>query len=161
MKTKFRIKALNNRGETFHLTLQIDVPEFQPIPAKKWDGLDLPETSIDSQIMDWFDNQDKKDIMDKHDISIIIDYWIYKPKKRKKKATVEELFRAISWSSNESLASTLIVYSKLKSALTGVAPLKQVEITLAATGLAYEAQSYAYKRIESILKGEIKNVIDD
>lgn len=152
MQAKFKIKAIDLRGKVFHLTKSFDAPDFQPIPAKKWEGLELPETSIEEQLMDWMDNQDKWQFMVDNDIAVILDYWLPQPKK--KKVTFEQLIRAIQWKSEEQLINVLATYSKMKSVLTGIAPVKQVEIVLSALGIAYMAQGYAYERINMILKGQ-------
>lgn len=62
--------------------------DFQELPAMIFNGIQLPTTSVESQVMLYLDEIDKKDIMIKYDFDIILDY--YPKKKRVKKNEIEE-----------------------------------------------------------------------
>lgn len=59
--------------------------DFEVIPAQKWHGIMLPETSVESQVIEFLDKQDKRELMEKYDFLIIIDYYVRKKKHRKTK----------------------------------------------------------------------------
>lgn len=79
METKIKFKVLKDR-RVRTITLPIEHPEFQIIPETVFNGLVLPETSIEYQIMGYLDNMDKSQLMLDNDIAVIFDYWIPKPK---------------------------------------------------------------------------------
>lgn len=82
MITKICFKAISN-----HKIVRKTVPiehNFKVIPGEEFLGYKLPETSIESQVIDWLDTIDKSDIMLKYDFDMIIDYYV--PKKKKKKS---------------------------------------------------------------------------
>ena len=58
--------------------------DFETISESEFLGHKLPETSVESQVIDYLDVIDKSDIMLKYDFDMIIDYYV--PKKRKKKS---------------------------------------------------------------------------
>ena len=89
MKTKIKFKAIRG-GRIVYKTIPIEHPKFEPSPPIVFDGVQLPETPIEHQIMEYLDEIDKSDIMVKYDFDVILDYWI--PKKRAKANEIEEFF---------------------------------------------------------------------
>lgn len=81
MKTKITFKAVSEREVTYK-TLEIEHPRFEEIPEQMFNGVKLPRTSIESQVIDYLDSIDKKDLMIENDFDIIIDYW---PRKKRSK----------------------------------------------------------------------------
>lgn len=85
-KTIITFKALSD-----HRIIKKDIPiehSFQVIPATVFNGVELPATSIESQVIDYLDSIDKRDLMVEHDFDIILDYW---PKVvRKKRNEISE-----------------------------------------------------------------------
>lgn len=82
MITKVCFAALSN-----HKIVRKIVPiehNFEVISGEEFLGYKLPETSIESQVIDYLDIIDKSDIMLKYDFDMIIDYYV--PKKKKKKS---------------------------------------------------------------------------
>lgn len=51
--------------------------DFEVLPTHTLDGVELPETSIEYQVMVYLDELDKSKIMEENDIDLIIDYKIY------------------------------------------------------------------------------------
>lgn len=78
--TIITFKALSN-----HRIIRKNIPiehNFEVIPPTMFNGVELPATSIESQVIDYLDEIDKTDLMIKYEFDIILDYW---PKKAKKK----------------------------------------------------------------------------
>ena len=80
MKTKVTFKGLSE-GKIVYRHIQIR-HNFSIIPGEMFLGYQLPAQSIESQVIDYLDSIDKSDIMLKHNLEMIIDYWV--PKKKKK-----------------------------------------------------------------------------
>lgn len=79
-KTIITFKALSD-----HRIIKKDIPiehSFQVIPATVFNGVELPATSIESQVIDYLDSIDKRDLMVEHDFDMILDYW---PKRTRRK----------------------------------------------------------------------------
>lgn len=89
MTSKIKFKAIRD-GQMVYKTIPIEHPNFEPSPPIVFNGVQLPETSIEYQIIEWLDDIDKSDIMVKYDFDVILDYWI--PKKKAKANEIEEFF---------------------------------------------------------------------
>ena len=64
-----------------HDVVYEDVPiehDFEIIPPCKWAGVELPETSIETQLILHLDDIDKRDMMIEHDWDLILNYWVKK-----------------------------------------------------------------------------------
>lgn len=149
MVQKIRFKAIDFRGKVFCFNENVECPDFSIIPSKKWKGINLPETSIESQIIDWFDEQGKKRIMDSKDIAIIIDYWI--PKKKEKQPTLLDVFKAINTSEKTTL-DAMAVYQEIKDLLKGKSVTEKVRLIFSHMNVGYTASGVAYERMTQILK---------
>lgn len=88
MKTKVTFKVLSDR-KVIQKTLEIEHPRFEEIPEQMFNGIKLPRTSIESQVIDYLDSIDKRDLMVENDFDIIIDYWPCK--KRSKNGKDKEI----------------------------------------------------------------------
>lgn len=75
-------------GRVRHKTISFE-HNFEVIPAQTWNNLTLPSTSVEEQVMDWLDRQDKTTLMQKHGWDIILNYW---PKKLKIKGAEVKSF---------------------------------------------------------------------
>lgn len=83
MKTTIiTFKALSYDGRIVRKNIGIN-HEFEVIPPEVWNGIELPATSIEEQVMRQLDESDKTQIMTDNEFSIIIDYWPKKPRKRR------------------------------------------------------------------------------
>lgn len=88
-KTIVTFKALRD-GVVVYKNIPI-YHHFQELPAEEFNGIQLPITSVESQVIHYLDEIDKRDMMIQYDFDIIIDYF---PKKRKvKKNEVEEFVK--------------------------------------------------------------------
>lgn len=68
-----------------HRIIRKNIPiehNFEVIPPTVFNGVELPATSIESQVIDYLDGIDKTELMIKYGFDVIIDYW---PKKTKRK----------------------------------------------------------------------------
>ena len=83
-------KALTDDRRLVHKTIPIH-HNFEVIPEQIWHGVKLPPISVESQVIHFLDEQDKRELMEKYNFYIIIDYYI--KKKRKTKADEFEEFR--------------------------------------------------------------------
>lgn len=50
MKQKIKFKALTYHGKVIFFTKEFDCPDFEVIPSTNLKGIDLPETTVESQI---------------------------------------------------------------------------------------------------------------
>lgn len=89
MKTIVTFKALRN-GVVVYKNIPI-YHKFHELPAEEFNGIKLPATSVESQVMNYLDEIDKRDMMIQYDFDIIIDY--FPKKKRVKKNEIEEFFK--------------------------------------------------------------------
>ena len=64
---------------------------FQELPPEEFNGIQLPATSVESQVIHYLDEIDKRDMMIQYDFDIIIDY--FPKKKRVKKNEIEEFVK--------------------------------------------------------------------
>lgn len=77
MQTKIKFVFLDRFANRKTKILTLQVPDFQPI----MNGTILI-SSIEDQIINYLDNNDKIEIMEKYDMQIIIDYYVHRSKKR-------------------------------------------------------------------------------
>lgn len=88
-KTIITFKALRDRRVVYkHIPVYHN---FKELPESYINGIKLPVTSIESQVMNYLDEIDKSDIMIQHNFDIIIDY--FPKKKRVKKNEIEEFIK--------------------------------------------------------------------
>lgn len=115
MKTKVCFKALSN-----HKIVRRIIPiehNFNIIPACEFKGYTLPETSIESQVIDYLDSIDKSDIMAKYDFDMIFDYYI--PKKKEKNEIEEFVEYLKPYISVETHRDVRAIISEAKDVLFG------------------------------------------
>lgn len=86
MKTIITFKALR-RGHIVYKNIPI-YHNFKEVPSTEFNGIILPPTSIELQVMEQLDIMDKSDLMLQYDFDIILDY--YPKRKRKKRNEVDE-----------------------------------------------------------------------
>jgi hypothetical protein len=88
-KTIVTFKAIR-KGKIIYKNIPI-YHHFQELSSEEFSGIQLPATSVESQVIHYLDEIDKRDIMIKYDFDIIIDYFI--KKKRVKKNEIEEFVK--------------------------------------------------------------------
>lgn len=86
MKTIITFKVLRH-GHIVHKHVPI-YHNFKELPSTEFNGITLPPTSVESQVMEQLDNMDKSDLMSKYEFDIILDY--YPKRKRTKRNEVDE-----------------------------------------------------------------------
>lgn len=115
MKTKVCFKALCNR-KVIRRIIPID-HNFEVIPEYEFKGCTLPETSVESQVIEYLDSIDKSEIMAKYDFDMIFDYYI--PKKRKRNEIEEFVEYLKPYISVETHRSVRAIISEAKDVLFG------------------------------------------
>lgn len=75
MTTNVTFEVLINHKYAIQ-TIPIEHPEFEVIPPVVFQGIELPETSIEEQVICWLCEQDKSQLMEDNDWDLIIDYYI-------------------------------------------------------------------------------------
>ena len=88
-KTIVTFKALR-KGKVVYKNIPIH-HHFEEIPEENFNGMQLPITSVESQVIHYLDEIDKRDMMVQYDFDIIIDY--FPKKKRVKKNEIEEFVK--------------------------------------------------------------------
>ena len=83
-KTIVTFKAITSDRRLVHKNIPI-FHEFEEIPSTKFMGVDLPPTTVEEQVINFLDEQDKTELMDKYDFVLILDYYVAKRKERKTK----------------------------------------------------------------------------
>lgn len=86
MKTIVTFKAIR-KGNVIHKNIPIH-HDFHELPAMEFNGVQLPPTSVESQVMQYLDDIDKRDMMIKYDFDAILNY--YPKRKRVKNNEIEE-----------------------------------------------------------------------
>lgn len=88
-KTIVTFKALRD-GVVVYKNIPI-YHHFQELPAEEFNGIKLPATSVESQVIHYLDEIDKRDMMIQYNFDIIIDY--FPKKKRVKKNEIKEFVK--------------------------------------------------------------------
>lgn len=91
MVTVITFKAISER-RVVHRNIPIE-HNFEEIPPTKFHGVELPPTSVESQVINMLDETDKSQIMVDYGFDIILDYYPKKPRKKK----VDELKEFIEY----------------------------------------------------------------
>ena len=86
-KTIITFKAIRD-GRVVYKSIPI-YHNFKELPPSDFNGIKLPATSVESQVIHYLDEIDKGDMMIQHNFDIIIDYF---PKKKKVKKNEIEIF---------------------------------------------------------------------
>lgn len=148
MERKIKFKVIKDRGRVSLMSKIMNFPNFEIIPPKLFQGIILPEISVESQIIDYLDEMDKKEFMYQNDISIIIDYWVCVPKKNK-----ISLLEAIKMSgvSEQMFFDLEAIYRKIKPTLKGKSIEKQAEMLFNCLDISYQSATNAYREIYKVL----------
>jgi hypothetical protein len=168
MKTLIKFKCLDLRGNIVYIKKKYEHPEFKDETFSSLLGIELGReitTTAESKIVDWLDEQDKRDLMIDNDIHCIIDYSIVKKRAKKEtRVTVVEkesnqlfeiceilnrCFDDNSENKDRIIADFLVCYDKMKDSLKGLKVDKQMSIVFSSIGVAYESASNAYKHISN------------
>lgn len=149
MKQKIKFKALTYHGKVILFTKEFDCPDFEVIPPIKFKGIELPETTVESQIIGWLDEQDKSSLMIEKDLGVIIDYWI--PKKNKVKFTIIDYLKQANLS-EQMILDLMAVYKEINPLLKGKSVKTQIQIMFSHLNIGYQSASNAYQRITDILQ---------
>lgn len=88
-KTIITFKAIRN-GRVVHKNIPI-YHDFNVLPPEEFQGVLLPPTSVESQVIDQLDQMDKTEFMLEHDFDIILDY--YPKKKRVRRNEIDEFVK--------------------------------------------------------------------
>lgn len=149
MKQKIKFKALTYHGKVIFFTKEFDCPDFEVIPSTNFKGIDLPETTVETQIIDWLDEQDKSSLMSENDLGIIIDYWI--PKKKENQFTILDYLKKANLS-EQMILDLMAVYKEIKPLLKGKSIKTQIQMMFSHLNIGYKSASNAYGRMLEILQ---------
>ncbi len=86
METIITFKAIRD-GNVVYKNIPIR-HDFKEIPSQVFQGIELSATSVESQVIHYLDEIDKRDMMIEHDFDIILDY--FPKRKRVKKNEFKE-----------------------------------------------------------------------
>lgn len=75
MITNVTFEVLTNRKYDIQ-TIPIEHPEFKIIPPVVFEGTELPEISIEEQVICWLSEMDRSQLMEDNDWDLIIDFYI-------------------------------------------------------------------------------------
>lgn len=163
MKVKVKYQAVSQRGKVVNFTETVEVPDFTPGKPFKFAGQWLSGATVESQINDYLNNMDIRDMMDRRDLASVLD-WNVKPEGPKEprppKETVESILKALPISP-EFMVELVAVYTRMKEPMAGLKPRRQVSILLAATGTAVEASGVAYRHMSDIWNGKYKRELPE
>lgn len=153
MKVKILYKAIDLRGNSVKLKIDHECPDFKE-ESFTFQGHDLVNT-VNSQIIDWLDDQDKMNIIYDNDLHCIVDYEVIDTSVDEKKPSKKELFNRLvdllitNEKMNIDVKLTYVgMYNSIKSLKVG----RQLEIVLASLGLSYMAKTDAYQHMIDILR---------
>jgi len=149
MKQKIKFKALTYHGKVIFFTKEFDCPDFEVIPSTNFKGIDLPETTVESQIIDWLDEQDKDSLMIEKNLGVIIDYWI--PKKKESQFTILDYLKKANLS-EQMILDLVAVYKEIKPLLKGKSVKTQIHMMFSHLNVGYKSASNAYGRMLKILQ---------
>lgn len=125
-------------------------------------------TSVNDQVMEWLDNQDKMYIIYDHDLQCIINYEVVEEKETKqsmlvksenKQAKNEQLMVAVlenQGASEEMKATFNFAYQKVKDQIKTLPVEKQMKIVFSMLSVGYLASTTAYQNIIDKLNGDDK-----
>lgn len=156
MKQKVKFKAVR-RGSVINFTHIVECPDFKVIPSKNFKGVDLPEVSVERQVIRWLDGQDKSKLMYEKDVDLILDYCI--PVKQKGKVNVINLIMKAEVPDGLR-ADLLAVYKKIKPTLKGKSVNNQIDLIFSHLTIAHYAATAAYRNIKEVLNPDSKKNTD-
>lgn len=151
MQKTIKFKAMTLRGKTVYFTKKFQCPDFKVIPGINFKGIQLPDTTVESQIIDWLDNQNKFELMVEMDLGCIINYWI--PEKKKAKPTIIYYLKQANLS-EQMLLDLIAVYKEIKPILKGKSIETQIDILLSHLKVGYKSATVAYKRIADYVESD-------
>lgn len=151
MKTKVYFKALCNR-KVVRRIIPIE-HNFEVIPECEFKGYTFPETSVESQVIEYLDSIDKSDIMAKYDFDIIFDYYI--PKKRKRNEIEEFIEYLKPYISVETHRAVRAIISEAKDVLFGKGKSNETKAKelFVMLNIANKSIQGTINVIENIIKG--------
>jgi hypothetical protein len=165
MNYKIKFKALTYRGETVNKTISIEMPEFKEkiesviVCGNKFNY----SLGIEDQVMEYLDNMNKQDLMDKNDWGVIIDYKLYVPKEKLSKVQKIQAFKNLvtnyfnpNFEHTDKLRDdVMVVYIKMYDKIKNLLPEQQFMIVLGTLNIGYAAQSQAYKHAIELIDGTV------
>lgn len=160
MEVFIKYKAISYEGERTSFVEQHTCPDFKSQPERDFDGHRLPGISIESQVLDWLDDQDKHYLISKHDLMCILDYEVYTGLS----VSLPEIFesRYESFGISEEVKNNIIAtYAVMKGSIENLPIEKQIEIVLSAMDVGFKSSGEAYRRISAILDGKNPDEVEN
>ena len=172
-KNNFTFKALNERGDLVNEVVSFECPDFQEKESViNLNGVEHKIiTTIESQLIDWLDEQDKRSLMYEKDWYAIIDYSLEKPKtnrKLEKLKSKESIINSVldiakhylstCENGEQLLIDFSLVYSRLFENIKNLTYEQQFSSVLDTLNIGYEAKSEAYRSMVELLRGDTKRL---
>lgn len=176
MISTIKFKCVTYNGKIRHFSKKYEHEDFEDEVINSLLGVTLGrEITItkESKIMEWLDNQDKREFMDENDIHLILDYWIVSTKTKKQKSESIALFKKAKldamvgfWQDykqknpnseniDKLITDFFVCYDKMKDSISELSITKQFEITFKGMDIAYKSAINVYdhmKEFEDTLK---------
>jgi hypothetical protein len=162
IKQNFVFKSLGLRGDTLEEVITLDCPIFKeeiytvPINGNKFTF----KKTVNEQLIDWLDDQDKSDLMYNNDWHCIIDYWVEEPKVIDKILVIELANNYLTplEHGERLLVDFLVVYGRVHDKIKDLSPTNQFSVVLETLGIGYDAQGEAYRSMTVLLRDELNEV---
>lgn len=170
IKHKVKFKILTYRGNSKTITRKIDFPDFKPMFSDLVitgdPEVDKRPISIETQMIDWLDEWDKREFMNDNDISTIIDYWLVSDKKNKasvpakeSKLTFEDVIGMVEMEEGM-LIDIMAVYTEMYETIHDLSALKQLSIVLNAVSVGLKSKIEAFDSLNRTSVPSVKEYYD-
>lgn len=150
MKHKVKINGISYMGQHKSVIFEMDFPDFEVIPSKVILGYEFPETTIQSQMIDYLDEYDMTNKMEEYGFYMLMDRKLHTPKSSPKdsgdltipgSSKEKDLFILINFYTNNEefkndlYAAYVLIHPKIKS----FSVKTQLDMLLSHVNLGYKA----------------------
>lgn len=163
VKTKYKVRGLNNMGKVIHRTVTLETPEFKE-KTHEFEGHTFTTT-----VLEQFDNYpinegiDFRDHIKQQDMDIVLDWEVVTEKNQVSviKRTFDNTLATVQESANlddELVANIAAVYYNMKDVINHLPMKDQFMIVLKGVDVAGQSALHAYKSINNLFKDFDENV---
>lgn len=161
-KTKYKVKGLNNVGETIRRTVTLDTPIFKE-KKHSFDGMKFTTTveeQLDVYIID--NNIDLRNHVKQQDMDVVLNWEVVTPKNKSKVVVEKETFDTAlakiqkeAKLDDEFVANIAAVYYNMKDVIGHLPVRDQIRITLKGVDVAALAGTEAYRHMTRIMRTDL------
>lgn len=148
MEIKVKYKAVTYNGKVVSFTQKHEAPDFKvetfkhTQEGKTYDIIN----SVESQIMDWLDTQDKTELMESKELKCILDYTpvtkvVYS---KESEAEMVKAILTVSGASEKVIIDFMVVYVKMYDSIKKLNIDRKIKIVFDSLGIGYQAKTAAY-----------------